>query len=51
MYAIRSYYVVCEAERIMKERGMDSDCRVEIHVPDETFKRHGQAIVARNNFV
>jgi len=38
--------IVCEAERIMKERGMDSDCRVEIHVPDETFKRHGQAIVA-----
>ncbi len=38
--------IVSEAQRILDARAGDPNGAVEIHVPDETFKRHGQAIVA-----
>lgn len=38
--------IIENAKSILREHASDPLFHVEIHVPDETFKRHGQAIVA-----
>ena len=36
--------IIEEANRVLKE--IFPELAVEIHIPDETFKRHGQAVIA-----
>ena len=36
--------IIAEANRVLKE--VFPELNVEIHIPDETFKRHGQAVIA-----
>ena len=36
--------IIAEANRVLKE--VFPELAVEIHIPDETFKRHGQAVIA-----
>ena len=36
--------IISEANRVLKE--VFPELSVEIHIPDETFKRHGQAVIA-----
>ena len=36
--------IIAEANRVLKE--VFPELSVEIHIPDETFKRHGQAVIA-----
>ena len=36
--------IIAEANRVLKE--VFPELKVEIHIPDETFKRHGQAVIA-----
>ncbi len=39
-------YLIREAELVLDKQFSETGEKVRIHVPDETFKRHGQAIVA-----